>query len=130
MLKVDYLGSMLPEGATRSVLIHQLFKWGLQVSFDRTKGRLQFVLFQPIRPNLFMATQNHVRIYDLVRQEQTKKLMSGAKWNSSTIIQRIRDSILTRSNNKTWQYVVRFDRVQHLLISQIFYFRFRALKLL
>ena len=55
--KVDYFGSMLPEGATGSVLIHQLFKWGLQVSFDRTKGQLQFVLFHPIRPNLFMATQ-------------------------------------------------------------------------
>ena len=72
MLKVDYLGSMLPEGATGSVLIHQLFKWGVQVSFDRTKGQLQFVLFHPIRPNLFMATQRHVRIYDLVRKERKK----------------------------------------------------------
>ena len=98
--KVDYFVAMLPEGATKSVLIHQLFK---------TKGRLQFVLFQPIRSNLFLFYQRLIRIYELVRQEQTKKLMSGAKWTSSTVIQRIRDIILIGSNNKMWQYVVRID---------------------
>ena len=74
----DYFATVMPDGANRSVLIHQLSKWRSQVPFSKSKGQVQCVLFHPIRPMLFVATQRHVRVYDLVKQELTKKLMSGS----------------------------------------------------
>ena len=66
--KGDYFATVLPEGAQRSVIIHQLSKWRSQLPFSKSKGQVQSVLFHPIRPYLFVATQKHVRIYDLVKQ--------------------------------------------------------------
>jgi ribosome biogenesis protein ERB1 len=102
--KGDYFASVLPEGANRSVLIHQLSKWRSQVPFSKAKGQVQCVLFHPIRPSLFVATQRHVRIYDLVKQELTKKLMSGAKWISSIAIHPNGDNILTGTFDKKVQW--------------------------
>jgi hypothetical protein len=111
--KVYLFGPFLSEGVTGPVLIRQL----LQVSFDRTKGQLQFVLLNLIRDIQFMPTQRQVGFNDLAEQELIKKLMSGAKCSSGT-------------NIKMWQYVVRFYMDKYFLISQMFYFLFRALKLL
>jgi len=102
--KGDYFASVMPEGANRSVLIHQLSKWRSQVPFSKAKGQVQCVLFHPIRPSLFVATQRHVRIYDLVKQELTKKLMSGAKWISSIAIHPNGDNILTGTFDKKVQW--------------------------
>ena len=66
--KGDYFATMLPEGAQRSVIIHQLSKWRSQLPFSKSKGQVQSVIFHPVRPFLFVATQKHVRIYDLVKQ--------------------------------------------------------------
>ena len=102
--KGDYFASVMPDGANRSVLIHQLSKWRSQVPFSKSKGQVQCVLFHPIRPSLFVATQRHVRIYDLVKQELTKKLMSGAKWISSIAIHPGGDNILTGTFDKKVQW--------------------------
>jgi len=102
--KGDYFATVLPEGANRSVLIHQLSKWRSQVPFSKSKGQVQCVLFHPIRPSLFVATQRHVRIYDLVKQELTKKLMSGAKWISSIAIHPGGDNVLTGTFDKKVQW--------------------------
>ena len=100
----DYFSTVMPEGANRSVLIHQLSKWRSQVPFSKAKGQVQCVLFHPIRPMLFVATQRHVRVYDLVKQELTKKLMSGAKWISSMAIHPGGDNILTGTYDKKVQW--------------------------
>jgi len=100
----DYFATVLPEGANRSVLIHQLSKWRSQVPFSKAKGQVQCVLFHPIRPMLFVATQRHVRIYDLVKQELTKKLMSGAKWISSLAIHPAGDNLITGTFDKKVQW--------------------------
>ena len=100
----DYFATVMPEGANRSVLIHQLSKWRSQVPFSKAKGQVQCVLFHPIRPMLFVATQRHVRVYDLVKQELTKKLMSGAKWISSLAIHPGGDNILTGTYDKKVQW--------------------------
>jgi len=102
--KGDYFASMMPDGENRSVLIHQLSKWRSQVPFSKSKGQVQCVLFHPIRAHLFVATQRHVRIYDLVKQELTKKLMSGAKWISSIAIHPGGDNILTGTFDKKVQW--------------------------
>ena len=48
--------------------------------FSKAKGLVQTVLFHPVRPYLVVATQRHVRIYNLSKLELTKKLQTGAKW--------------------------------------------------
>ena len=53
---------------------------------------------------LFVATQRHVRIYDLVKQELTKKLMSGAKWISSLAIHPAGDNLITGTFDKKVQW--------------------------
>ena len=64
--KGDYFATVCPDGANRAVLIHQLSKWRSQVPFSKAKGLVQCVLFHPVKPYLFVATQRHVRIYNLV----------------------------------------------------------------
>jgi len=102
--KGDYFASVLPEGANRSVLIHQLSKWRSQVPFSKAKGQVQCVLFHPVRPHLFVTTQRHVRIYDLVKQELTRKLQSGAKWISSIAIHPGGDNVLVGTFDKKVQW--------------------------
>ncbi|XP_026822167.1 ribosome biogenesis protein BOP1 homolog [Rhopalosiphum maidis] len=82
----DYAATVMPDGANRSVLIHQMSTRRSQLPFAKSKGLVQSVLFHPIRPFLFVATQKNIRIYDLVKQELFKKLMSYAKWISSMAI--------------------------------------------
>merc|ERR1712241_1018557 len=103
-VKGDYFATVMPDGANRSVLIHQLSKWRSQVPFSKSKGQVQCVLFHPIRPMLFVATQRHVRVYDLVKQELTKKLISGAKWISSLAIHPGGDNLLTGTYDKKVQW--------------------------
>ena len=49
LLQGDYFAVVLPEGANRSVVIHQLSKWRSQVPFSKSKGQVQCLLFHPIR---------------------------------------------------------------------------------
>jgi len=45
----------MPDGANRSVLIHQMSTRRSQLPFAKSKGLVQSVLFHPIRPFLFVA---------------------------------------------------------------------------
>lgn len=92
--KGDYFATVMPDGQNRSVLINQLSKRRSQLPFTRSKGLIQCVLFHPIRPYLFVATQRNVRIYDLVKQEMIKKLLSNSQWISSMAIHPGGDNIL------------------------------------
>jgi len=92
--KGDYFASVIPEGDNRSVLIHQLSRRRSQLPFSKSKGLVQCTLFHPVRPYLFVATQRHVRVYNLMKQELTKKLMTGAKWISSIAVHPGGDNIL------------------------------------
>ncbi|GLH00739.1 Ribosome biogenesis protein BOP1 homolog [Gryllus bimaculatus] len=86
----DYFATVMPEGQSRSVVIHQVSKRRSQIPFNRAKGLVQCVLFHPIRPIFFVATQKNVRVYDLVKQEIVKKLLSNSKWISSIAIHPVR----------------------------------------
>uniref|UniRef100_A0A336MZH9 Ribosome biogenesis protein BOP1 homolog n=1 Tax=Culicoides sonorensis TaxID=179676 RepID=A0A336MZH9_CULSO len=96
----DYFATVMPEGANRSVLIHQLSKRKSQIPFSKSKGLIQTVLFHPIKPCIFVATQRHIRIYDLVKQELIKKLISNCKWISSMAIHPKGDNLLVASYDK------------------------------
>lgn len=51
----DYFSTVMPEGANRSTLIHQLSKRRTQIPFSKSKGLIQCVLFHPVKPCLFVA---------------------------------------------------------------------------
>jgi len=102
--KGDYFATVLNDAANRSVLIHQLSRWRSQVPFGKAKGLVQCVRFHPSRPFLFVATQRHVRVYNLSKQDLVKKLQTGAKWISSLAIHPKGDNVLLGTYDKKVQW--------------------------
>jgi len=98
--KGDYFSAVMPEGLNRSVVIHQLSTRRTQLPLNRSKGLIQCVTFHPIRPFYFIATQRHVRIYDLVKQEMVKKLITGSKWIASIAIHPGGDNVIVGTYDK------------------------------
>ncbi|KAM4540128.1 ribosome biogenesis protein bop1 [Odontesthes bonariensis] len=85
--KGDYLASVMPDHSSHlQVFIHQVSRRRSQNPFRKNKGLVQCVAFHPVRPYFFVATQRSVRIYNLVKQEMTKKLQSNSKWISSMAV--------------------------------------------
>ena len=85
--------AVLPAGNTQAVQVHQLSKHSSQNPFRKNRGRVVRVLFHPLKPFLFVATQNHVRIYNLAKQELAKKLM-GASGIASMAVHSSGDHVL------------------------------------
>lgn len=102
--KGDYFATLVPDGDNRSVIIHQLSKWRSQLPFTKSKGQVQSVLFHPIRPYLFVATQKNIRVYDLVKQVLAKKLQSYTKWISSMAIHPGGDNLIVGTYDKKVQW--------------------------
>ncbi|GAB1862748.1 Ribosome biogenesis protein BOP1 homolog [Camponotus japonicus] len=98
--KGDYFATVMPDGQNRSVLINQLSKRRSQLPFSKSKGLIQCVLFHPIRPYLFVATQRNVRVYDLVKQEMIKKLLSNSQWISTMAIHPGGDNVLVATYDR------------------------------
>lgn len=95
--KGDYFASILPGNGHTQVLLHQLTKRRSQNPFSKCKGLVQCVLFHPQRPFLFVASQTYVRVYNLVKQMLTKKLIANAKWISTMAIHPKGDNVLVGS---------------------------------
>jgi len=98
--KGDYLAAVIPEGESKSVIIHQLSKVKSQCPFKKAKGQIQCVRFHPTRPFFFVATQRYVRVYNLQKQELTKKLISGIKWISSIGVHPSGDNLIIGGYDK------------------------------
>ncbi|RIB16015.1 ribosome biogenesis protein ERB1 [Gigaspora rosea] len=98
--KGDYFATVAPDAGNQGILIHQLSRHQTQQPFRRTKGMVQRVMFHPIKPLFFVATQTFVRIYNLVKQELVKTLQSGVKWISSLDIHSMGDNIIIGSYDK------------------------------
>ena len=104
--KGDYLGTVVPSKGAKGVSVHQLSKGRTQAPFTRSPGLVQALSFHPSRPFLFVATQQCVKIYNLVEQKLVKKLISGVKWISSMAIHSSGDHCLIGSYDRR---VVWFD---------------------
>lgn len=102
--KGDYLVSTAPEGANSAVLIHKMSNHSTQSPFRKSKGIIQYAMFHPFRPHLYVATQRYIRVYDLSAQILAKKLLPGVRWLSSFDIHPQGDNIITSSYDKrlTW----------------------------
>uniref|UniRef100_H2Z1B4 Ribosome biogenesis protein BOP1 homolog n=1 Tax=Ciona savignyi TaxID=51511 RepID=H2Z1B4_CIOSA len=68
-----------------------------QNPFSKCKGAVQSVLFHPNRPFFFVATQRYVRVYNLVKQQLSKKLFSNSQWISSLSIHPGGDNLIVGS---------------------------------
>ncbi|XP_065218330.1 ribosome biogenesis protein BOP1 homolog [Planococcus citri] len=90
----DYVATVMSEAGNRSVIIHQISTQRSQIPFAKPKGLVQCVLFHPVRPFIFVATQKNIRVYDLVKQELFKKLLTMAQWISSMAIHSGGDNLL------------------------------------
>ena len=64
-------------GDSSAVVIHRLSSCESAKPFSKTFGGLKFVSFHPSKPQLFLGTMNHVRMYDLSRRALVKKFLSG-----------------------------------------------------
>ncbi|XP_028819182.1 ribosome biogenesis protein bop1 isoform X1 [Denticeps clupeoides] len=96
--KGDYLACVTPDGGShQQVLIHQVSKRRTQNPFRRSKGLVQCVSFHPTRPFFFVATQRHVRVYNLIKQELSKKLQANCKWISSMAVHPGGDNVICGS---------------------------------
>ncbi|XP_013404052.1 ribosome biogenesis protein bop1-B [Lingula anatina] len=95
--KGDYFATVMPNAESMSVMIHQLSKRRSQAPFSKSKGMVQKVLFHPTRPFLFVATQRYVRVYNLTKQELTKKLMTNCRWVSSMAVHPGGDNVIVGS---------------------------------
>jgi hypothetical protein len=86
--KGDYVATVSPDATNRSMLfIHQLSSRRTQTPFRKLKkGKIQCVQFHPKQPQLFIATQTHIRILDLRRLRMVKKLNPVVSWLSSMSI--------------------------------------------
>lgn len=82
----DYFATMIPEGDHRSVMMHQLSRWRSQVPFNKCKGRVQCIEFHPKFPFLYVATQTHIRVYNLQKQRMLKKVQANSRWVSSIAV--------------------------------------------
>ncbi|KAM3929037.1 ribosome biogenesis protein BOP1 [Leptodactylus fuscus] len=90
----DYFAVVLPDNGNSQVLIHQLSRRRSQNPFRKSKGQVQRVQFHPTRPFFFVATQRYIRVYNLLKQELTKKLLANCKWISSIAIHPAGDNLI------------------------------------
>lgn len=104
--KGDYFATLSPDANNSSVLIHRCSTRLSQSPFKKSKGLIQRILFHPTKPFFFVATQRFVRVYNLQKQELTKKLLAGVKWISSLDVHPTGDNVLIGSYDKR---VVWFD---------------------
>ncbi|KAL3920238.1 MAG: hypothetical protein SGILL_003360 [Bacillariaceae sp.] len=104
--KGDYFVTVNPKAGAASVLIHQLSKGNSQQPFSKAKGEAQVACFHPNKPFLFVASQQHVRVYHLVKQAMVKRLLSGCRWISSLDIHPSGDHLIVGSLDRR---VVWFD---------------------
>ncbi|XP_062987318.1 ribosome biogenesis protein BOP1 [Elgaria multicarinata webbii] len=95
--KGDYFATVVSDNSHLQVLIHQASKRWSQAPFRRSKGQVQRVLFHPLRPFFFVATQRFVRVYNLLKQELTKKLLTNCKWVSSVALHPGGDNLICGS---------------------------------
>ncbi|KAL0878461.1 hypothetical protein ABMA27_003557 [Loxostege sticticalis] len=96
----DYICCTVRDGASRAVSVHQISRRRSQLPFRKSKGLVQCALFHPTKPLLFVATQRAVRVYDLVKQELVRKLLTGAQWVSALQVHPKGDNLLVASYDR------------------------------
>ncbi|KAA8493052.1 Ribosome biogenesis protein ERB1 [Porphyridium purpureum] len=91
----DYVVCATRDTGGGSILMHRISRRQSQRPCPRAiSSKAQIVLFHPSRPYLFVASQQHVRVFHLVEQKVVKKLSPGVKWISSLDVHPSGDHLL------------------------------------
>ncbi|KAI8060081.1 NUC169 domain-containing protein [Gongronella butleri] len=98
--KGDYFATVCPDAGSVPLLIHQTTRHQSQTPFRRLKGTVQKVIFHPVKPTFFVATQRFVRVYDLMQQQLIKTLAPGVRWISSIDVHPGGDNVIIGSYDK------------------------------
>ncbi|CAI5757620.1 unnamed protein product [Candida verbasci] len=98
--KGDYFVTVSPDSKNTSVLIHQLSKHLSQSPFKKSKGIIMDAKFHPFKPQLFVASQRTIKIYDLSQQTLIKKLLPGVRLLSNIDLHPRGDNLLASSYDK------------------------------
>lgn len=99
--KGDYFATVSPKAKQNiQVLIHSFSRGKSQKPFTKSKSNIQKVLFHHTKPIIFIATQQHIWVYDLKKQSMIKKLISGVKWYSCLALHPGGDNLVTGSYDK------------------------------
>ena len=99
--KGDYISSVATDAQSQHALfIHQLSSKRTQNPFRKQQGKIQVVQFHPTRPHLLIATQQHIRIYNLAKRGLEKKLTPGVQWISSIDVHPGGENIIMGSYDK------------------------------
>ncbi|GAM20150.1 hypothetical protein SAMD00019534_033250, partial [Acytostelium subglobosum LB1] len=81
--KGDYFSTVAPEQPNKAVKIHHLSRTKTQTPFKKAKTAYQTSKFHPSKPIFFLADQNYVRVYDLMKQQMVKKILTGCRYIAS-----------------------------------------------
>ncbi|XP_022668446.1 ribosome biogenesis protein bop1-A-like [Varroa destructor] len=95
--KGDYIAVVYGSASTTALIIHQLSLRRSQNPFSKFGSVISRVLFHPTRPHLFVATQTVIRVYNLVKQELQKKLLTNCKYVSSIAVHPKGDNVIAGS---------------------------------
>ncbi|CAK9438503.1 uncharacterized protein LODBEIA_P27270 [Lodderomyces beijingensis] len=98
--KGDYFVTISPDSKNTAVLIHQLSKHLSQSPFKKSKGVIMDAKFHPFKPQLFVASQRQIKIYDLAQQTLIKKLLPGVRLLSTIDLHPRGDNLLAASYDK------------------------------
>lgn len=93
----EYFATVMPKGGHRSVVIHHMTKMQSQVPFRKIKDPIRQVRFHPTKAYFFVATRRTIRIYDLIKQQLTKKLTAMCNEISSIAIHPKGDNVIISS---------------------------------
>jgi len=106
--KGNYCAAVSPKAlaASNQCIIHALQQQRSMRPFNKLKGQVQNCAFHPTKPHFLVATKTSVRIYDLLKQQPLKHLVSGAKWISSVSVHPGGDHVVVGSYDRR---VVWFD---------------------
>lgn len=100
----EYFSTIMPQAANRSIVIHHLSRMKSQVPFKKIKDIIQYVKFHPTKAYFFVATKRTIRIYDLIKQQMTKKLLANCNEISSMAIHPGGDNIIISSMDPRVQW--------------------------
>ncbi|CAO2188079.1 unnamed protein product [Urochloa humidicola] len=97
--KGDYFTTVVPNGDTRAVLLHQLTKKHSHHPFRKLPGLPVAATFHPSQKMFFVATKKFVQVYDLQKAQLVKKLESGLREISSISIHPGGDNVIVGSKD-------------------------------
>ncbi|XP_057529064.1 ribosome biogenesis protein BOP1 homolog [Amaranthus tricolor] len=98
----DYLSTVIPQGESRAIMIHQLSKKGSQKIPFKLHGLPVSTAFHPSRSIFFISTKKFVRVYDLLNEKLIKKLDTRLREVSCIAVHPGGDNLIVGSREGKW----------------------------